>query len=1119
MDLSNLAGAVFNEICEYLPIKPDLVSLLQVNKLIRHRALRSSRFGRLSVFTDPLPWHDLSNVLDGYGALNKDGLIELDLGSQEVKPSQLRQILSQFPNLRKLRVNLDSRVPTPTFFNDTLRKEGFSKELPKLSLRALNVEASPVLSSFVRDIIRASPELVVLIAPNLSLSIVPPEAFLMNPMLQFVDIGQRNPDHPDLTAEGFVDVLPQHPSLKIVYALGRGNEHPSMVVDDLAKRIADWDVAKTQIRSSPKQLGLFLSRMLLNSEEAERVSLTILMDLIEMGISWKGEQTPITNQNDVPFNEDEPWIVQYPRPQRMSYLSPYPPPLFAALYQHRFDMCDIMLQHGADINQKDANGDGALHLFMSAEFLHLDSIPNDIFDYYINHGGDLHYSNKQGHTLLTDAIRTNLHKTAEQLLSAMNNNLTSDLLLFLLSSPNSRNDLVTSCLESNKCDLGAKDKEGRTALILAVGFDHHRTIVEPILMGNVGVVNERDEQGRTALYHLAIRRDASLSMMKLLLENGADPNIADNDGVTCLMLNQCPLLLEFGANPNAQSKEGWTPLLAQCAFSDVDGLEAILSKGVNIDAADVNGITPLMMSIMTTTNCELMVNILLDHGADVNLTNIHGMTALHLASVYAPQIISKLVTAHGADVNARNCQGRTPLHYAMKVNNQDAIAALLDLNADVNAQDMAGVTPIMDVMRFQLSALSVCQCSTRSPRYPFVLCCALNDNFPKRRDFSSQMYAMPSPKKDLLVPIIKMVMSQPIDATIVDNRGQSLFHCLPVPGDDVLGNFFLHLLEGGLNINAYRNGMLPLQHLIPPMSAASPYAIPDSNGGMDWLDWIASHPEFTSKIDLSLIDSQGRTMLHHLASEELSHLLPLFLSGKWMKQPDLSQCDRQGNTVLHCLAFQPRTDSRDGSIRLLISHGADPNVLNAEGNAFIHSLMSSSAGLSSKPIFFDFPGVNINIQNNITGMTPLMQCVLNSMNKSNSTIHTRYLLPTDSDNIGIMTLQKFLDHPDIDLSIKDFRGKTAGEYGLDLLRPHLRIFKNRKPHVKEDEYGRLPVHSRPSGPYGVIPPANNHYRHPGLPYHSGLPPPLPLPAYMPPMGRGMPASQLPNLAWPIQRQK
>jgi ankyrin repeat protein len=149
-----------------------------------------------------------------------------------------------------------------------------------------------------------------------------------------------------------------------------------------------------------------------------------------------------------------------------------------------------------------------------------------------------------------------------------------------------------------------------------------------------------------------------------------------------------------------------------------------------VDAQDNGGSTPLHHVISNVIpwdaeqNAEQAVGVLLEHGADINLRNHEGQTALHKASrrdridiihlmlKHGPDVnaldsngstplhlaISEraagLLLEHGTNINLRNGQGRTALHKASLRGYPDIIHLILNHGADVDAQDNDGSTPL-----------------------------------------------------------------------------------------------------------------------------------------------------------------------------------------------------------------------------------------------------------------------------------------------------------------------------------------------------------------------------------------------------------------------------------------
>ncbi len=69
-----------------------------------------------------------------------------------------------------------------------------------------------------------------------------------------------------------------------------------------------------------------------------------------------------------------------------------------------------------------------------------------------------------------------------------------------------------------------------------------------------------------------------------------------------------------------------------------------------------------------------MVEILLDHGADVSLW-AEGWTPLHNAVLFGKTEIVKVLLANGADVNSKTNEGKTPSDLA-RINGHTAIVQL-----------------------------------------------------------------------------------------------------------------------------------------------------------------------------------------------------------------------------------------------------------------------------------------------------------------------------------------------------------------------------------------------------------------------------------------------------------
>jgi ankyrin repeat protein len=152
-----------------------------------------------------------------------------------------------------------------------------------------------------------------------------------------------------------------------------------------------------------------------------------------------------------------------------------------------------------------------------------------------------------------------------------------------------------------------------------------------------------------------------LDMVELLLSSGADPNIADNRGMTALMAAaqvsqpMMELLLEHEADPGLETNDGVTVLTYSISgvLSGRVGIEVpalLLGLGVDVDDAAATGptagYTPLMMAA-GNDHLEL-VEFLIGNGANVDARADDGATALSLAAEENYGEIVALLEKHGA---------------------------------------------------------------------------------------------------------------------------------------------------------------------------------------------------------------------------------------------------------------------------------------------------------------------------------------------------------------------------------------------------------------------------------------------------------------------------------------
>ncbi|KAJ7076765.1 ankyrin repeat-containing domain protein [Mycena belliarum] len=109
--------------------------------------------------------------------------------------------------------------------------------------------------------------------------------------------------------------------------------------------------------------------------------------------------------------------------------------------------------------------------------------------------------------------------------------------------------------------------------------------------------------------------------------------------------------------------------------------------------ADVNAKRGRNETVLHATCCKghkRVAQLLIDHGADLNCSGGKYGTALQAAISEGYQEIAQLLLDRGADVNARGRRFETALHAASYVGNTKVIQLLIDHGADVNAKGRDG---------------------------------------------------------------------------------------------------------------------------------------------------------------------------------------------------------------------------------------------------------------------------------------------------------------------------------------------------------------------------------------------------------------------------------------------
>jgi ankyrin repeat protein len=125
-----------------------------------------------------------------------------------------------------------------------------------------------------------------------------------------------------------------------------------------------------------------------------------------------------------------------------------------------------------------------------------------------------------------------------------------------------------------------------------------------------------------------------LENVKLLLAHGADPGAALAQAVTFGYPDVVRVLIAAGA-PAKLTESSGINLLHWAAIANRPAvIPALVEAGVSINAQDESGFTPLMYAATIDFGDTKSLNALLKAGADPNIRNGEGRTALEQARFY-----------------------------------------------------------------------------------------------------------------------------------------------------------------------------------------------------------------------------------------------------------------------------------------------------------------------------------------------------------------------------------------------------------------------------------------------------------------------------------------------------
>ena len=180
------------------------------------------------------------------------------------------------------------------------------------------------------------------------------------------------------------------------------------------------------------------------------------------------------------------------------------------------------------------------------------------------------------------------------------------------------------------------------------------------------ITNSRDDEERTPL-HKAVQK-GDTEMVKFLIDNGADVNAQDVNGLTPLYVTA------YAVNGN------------------ITIAKMLIEKEAIVHAKTKIGCTPLYAASVSG-HLEI-VKCLIENGANVNTMTKRACTPLTIASQKGHLEVVKCLIQNGAEINLRGIDGHTSLHFAAGYGHLEIVQHLIENGAVIDEKNANGHTPL-----------------------------------------------------------------------------------------------------------------------------------------------------------------------------------------------------------------------------------------------------------------------------------------------------------------------------------------------------------------------------------------------------------------------------------------
>jgi ankyrin repeat protein len=494
-----------------------------------------------------------------------------------------------------------------------------------------------------------------------------------------------------------------------------------------------------------------------------------------------------------------------------------------------------------------------------------------------------------------------------------------------------------------------------------------------------------------------------VQVIKELLDQGADINFVNKDRLNALQIavvnnnfTVLNLLLESNINLEHQDKEGRTALEYLAKPNLINNLRKALQGNVNLKQKNrqllsIGGVCIVekniaclesllnqnfpvnskegylqlpILQLAFINNMDRIVRLLLEKGANPNLTDNRGNTFYHLLAEKGDTKTLSLI--ENPYLDQKNDDGDTPLYISLSKQNFSFALTLLNLNASPTIANLQGITP------YHLAA--------SMPNKE-----VLKKIIPKIIDINDLDLKNDSP----LIYAIRNKMGENVKILLEEGANPELLGSGKLPPIAMaveLNHFDIckFLLEKNVNVNYFfPNGKHLLHHVIEQdnLRILKLFLEKFDSDRINLLHFASSQGKLPvaellikSGADIELANRHGETPIFKAVLNGRTKLLQYFLN----QGVNINKLNNYGESLIH---YAVKTKQKE-ILELLINKGINLKVLDRDGNNLIHQFVSATEReddvvflLKIVPLLTN-RGVQINEKNSL-GITPLWKAIEN----------------------------------------------------------------------------------------------------------------------------------------------